>query len=202
MEDWIPDAGASHHTTENMEGPFDVRVPPHGDENVIFGDDGTVLPVRAVGGLNLRFYMGHTDGADRTSFCVKLSNVYMLDGIKFKILLFISGTVQTGHYCDQSRHIVEEILDLALAVIAPGRRPSTVGKPQQTLDINYFHVSLYHVHETTLRATAAQWGITLTGQLAPCAGCVESKGRRPAIPHSSTRSPTVLGIIHPDLTGP
>ncbi|CAN0055500.1 unnamed protein product, partial [Sphacelaria rigidula] len=84
LEEWISDRGASHHTTGNMEGLFDVRVPPHGNDNVILGDS-TVLSVRAVGSLNLRFYMGHTDGAERTSVCVKLTNVYVLDGIKFNL---------------------------------------------------------------------------------------------------------------------
>ncbi|CAM9993012.1 unnamed protein product, partial [Sphacelaria rigidula] len=84
-EEWIPDTGASHHTTGNMEGIFDVRVPPHGNENVILGY-GTVLPVRTIDRLNLRFYIGLTDGAERTSVCVKLTNMCVLDGIKFNLL--------------------------------------------------------------------------------------------------------------------
>ncbi|CAN0025160.1 unnamed protein product, partial [Sphacelaria rigidula] len=53
LEEWISDTGASHHSTGSMEGLFDVRVPPHGNENVVLGY-GTVLPVRTVGSLDLR----------------------------------------------------------------------------------------------------------------------------------------------------
>ena len=92
---------------------------------------------------------------------------------------------------------------MALAVLAPNARPHTVGKPTREVDINFFHVSLAHANEALLRATAEQQGITLTGTLQPCSGCLEAKGRRAGIPrHLGLRASTVLGIVHLDLTGP
>lgn len=83
-----------------------------------------------------------------------------------------------------------------IVIWRPEFSPPTVdhqlGEPKQATDIDHFHVSLHHAHGTVLRATAAQPGMTRTGQVPPCAGCVEAKGRRAA---------TVPGTVHLDLTG-
>ena len=54
------------------------------------------------------------------------------------------------------------------AVLAPGKRPFTVGKPAKVLDINDFHFSSGPLNERLLGETAQQHGITLTG----CAAAV------------------------------
>ena len=66
----------------------------------------------------------------------------------------------------------------AASVLAPGKRPFTVGKPEKVIDINHFHVFSGHQHERLLRQTAQYHMITLTGVLQPCGGCLETKGIR------------------------
>lgn len=82
LKEWVADTGASHHPTGSMDGMFNMRAPPRGNENVILGDC-TVLPARAVGSLHLIFYMEPTDGAEPISYCVQLTDVYVLGDIKF-----------------------------------------------------------------------------------------------------------------------
>ena len=62
------------------------------------------------------------------------------------------------------------------AVLAPGKRPFTVGKPAKVLDINDFHFSSGPLNERLLGETAQQHGITVTGVLHPCGRCLEAKG--------------------------
>ncbi|CAN0090545.1 unnamed protein product, partial [Sphacelaria rigidula] len=54
-EVWIADSGTSHHTTGSMTNVFDTRPPPVGKEDVVIGDD-KVLPVKAVGSLEIGFH--------------------------------------------------------------------------------------------------------------------------------------------------
>lgn len=82
-----------------MVGVFDLRAPPRGDESVIL-DDGTVLPLRAEGSLNLRFDMEPTHGVDATSFCVHLTKVYVLAGT-VRPRFFAVGTTTTGYHSEQ-----------------------------------------------------------------------------------------------------
>ena len=67
---------------------------------------------------------------------------------------------------------------MAAAVLAPGKRPLAVGKPDKTVDINHLHFSHGHLNECLLTETAPQYGLTLTGVLQPCGGCVQAKGVR------------------------
>ena len=76
----------------------------------------------------------------------------------------------------------------AASVLAPRNRPFTVGKPEKVFDINHFHVSSGHQHERLLRQTAQQHGITLTGVLQPCGGCLEAKGIRSGTPRRTRRA--------------
>lgn len=90
---------------------------------------------------------------------------------------------------------------MALAFLTPNARPLTSEKIN--LGVIFFHVPLAHADEALLRATAAQQGITLTGTLLPCSGCLEAKGRRVGIPQRLCLGATsVLGMVHLDLTGP
>ena len=80
------------------------------------------------------------------------------------------------------------------AVIAPGHQPSL------SVDINIFHCSYGHVHESLLRSTVRSMGITLEGTLQPCAGCSQAKGLRRAIPPKTlTRTGKKLGRVFVDL---
>ena len=90
----------------------------------------------------------------------------------------------------------------AAAVLAPGKRPFTVGKPAKVLDINHFHFS-GHLNERLLRETAQQHGITLTGVLQPCGECLAAKGVRGGVPRRTTsRAGRPMETGHIDLAGP
>ena len=69
---------------------------------------------------------------------------------------------------------------IAASVLAPGKRPFTVARPFT------FHVSSGHQHDYLLRRTAQQHGITLTGVLQPCGGCLEVNGIRAGTPRRTT----------------
>ncbi|CAB1108649.1 unnamed protein product [Ectocarpus sp. CCAP 1310/34] len=53
-----------------------------------------------------------------------------------------------------------------------------------------------------MRETAKQQGVRLVGELQPCVGCVEAKGRRAPVPRRGTRAAVPFGKVHIDLTGP
>ena len=53
----------------------------------------------------------------------------------------------------------------AAAVLAPGKSPFAVGKPDKAVDIHHFHFSHGHLNECLLRETARQYGPTFTGML-------------------------------------
>ena len=91
----------------------------------------------------------------------------------------------------------------AAPVLAPGRRPFTVGKRDRFIDNNHFHVSSGHLNEHLLRETAGQHGTTLTGELQPCDGCSEAKGVRAGVPRRMiSRARRTMETVHIDLAGP
>ncbi|CAB1102712.1 unnamed protein product [Ectocarpus sp. CCAP 1310/34] len=104
--------------------------------------------------------------------------------------------------CNEQQAAAPPSLSHALAIIAPGASPFSVGKSTPTIDINLFHASTGHVNEFLMRETAKQQGVRLVGELQPCAGCVEAKGRRALVPRRGTRAAVPFGKVHIDLTGP
>ena len=91
----------------------------------------------------------------------------------------------------------------AAAVLAPGLRPFSVGKPRKMTDINAFYFSSGHLNERLLRVTAKQQGVTLTGVLQPCGGCLEATCVRAGVPRRTTsRAGTPMETVHIDLVGP
>ncbi|CAB1107700.1 unnamed protein product [Ectocarpus sp. CCAP 1310/34] len=104
--------------------------------------------------------------------------------------------------CNEQQAAAPPSLSHALAIIAPGASPFSVGKSTPTIDINLFHASTGHVNEFLMRETAKQQGVRLVGELQPCVGCVEAKGRRAPVPRRGTRAAVPFGKVHIDLTGP
>ena len=74
------------------------------------------------------------------------------------------------------------------AVLVPGARHFT------ETGINDYHVCNDHAFESLLRETARQQGVTLTGTLATCSGCVQAKGRRSSV--SSTMCSRMEHRLH------
>lgn len=66
-EGWIAYTGASHHMTGSMKNIIDAR-PPHPDYDSAILGDGTVLLVRVVRSLQLRFHTGPTGTSEPSSF--------------------------------------------------------------------------------------------------------------------------------------
>ena len=62
--------------------------------------------------------------------------------------------------------------------------------------------SLAHSHALTLRETARQMGIKVTGDLVPCAGCSEAEGIKMPVPWSTRcRAKKPLERLFVDLSG-
>ena len=81
-EVWIADSGSTHHTTGDMIRVFNTRPPPSSSNTAVLGD-GKVLPVLAVGSLKHRFYQSSRDRSDSNGTCFLLTNMYVLQGIRF-----------------------------------------------------------------------------------------------------------------------
>ena len=84
---------------------------------------------------------------------------------------------------------------MVAAVMRPGRQWST--------NINGMHYSLGHAKDATLRGTAKQLHLKLTGHRKYCSGCREAKAIRAAVPKiTSFRAARPLERLFGDLTGP
>ena len=91
----------------------------------------------------------------------------------------------------------------AASVIAPRSRPFSVGKAVRRIDNNIFHFYSGHPNERSLRETAKQKGVILTGVLQPCGGCLEAKGVRARVPPRTTsRARRPMETVHIDPAGP
>ena len=82
---------------------------------------------------------------------------------------------ESGSYVRATR--INADAAIAAAVLAPRR--------MQHVDIHDLHVSLAHSYAVTLRDTARQMGIKVTGDLVPCAGCSEAEGIKMPVPWST-----------------
>ena len=206
-DEWVADSGATYHVTGDPTGMFDCKPPPLGKERLVIGDT-TMMGVERFGKLSL---LMHCQGGDTH---VRLTNVAYVPGVQFNLFSLhavmskcrvtmdtegvhmLGGSVsfvrrEAGSYCSATR-----ITDppMANAVLVPGK--------QQRIDINDLHVALAHSHAETLRETARQHGVEVVGELVPCAGCSEAKGRRMPVPRSTnSRSTKPFERLFVDLPG-
>ena len=119
------------------------------------------------------------------SVSLDAEGVHILAGV----LLFLRR--DAGSFVEATR--VTET-PIAAPVFAPGK--------MRRIDIDDLHVSLAHSHADTLRETARQTRINVFGELDPCAGCSEAKGRRMAVPWTTKcRSTRPLERLFVDLSG-
>ena len=87
-------------------------------------------------------------------------------------------------------------VDTACAVIAPGQAKA----PTTTTGINLFHCS--YGHTGTVKQTAKQQGVSLSGELHKCRGCSTAKGlRKPITRSTDTRADKKLERVFVDLSG-
>ena len=84
---------------------------------------------------------------------------------------------------------------MVAAVMRPGRQRST--------NINDMHYSLGHANDATLRETAKQFHLKLTGHRQYCGGCGEAKAIRAAVPKTTSfRAARSLERLFGNLIGP
>lgn len=84
---------------------------------------------------------------------------------------------------------------MVAAVVRPGRRRS--------INIKVLHYALGHTNDGTVRETATQLHLKLTGQREYCDSCGEAKAIRAAVPKpTSLRAARSLKRLFGDLTGP
>ena len=84
---------------------------------------------------------------------------------------------------------------MVAAVMRPGR--------QRSMNINDMHYSLGHANDASLRETAKQLRLKLTGHRQYCSGCGEAKAIRAAVPKTTSfRAARPLERLFGDLTGP
>ena len=83
---------------------------------------------------------------------------------------------------------------MVAAVMRPGR--------QRSMNINDMHYSLGHANDATLRETAKQLHLKLTGHWQYCSGCGEAKAIRAAVPKTTSfRVARPLERLFGDFTG-
>ncbi|CAM9512874.1 unnamed protein product, partial [Laminaria digitata] len=122
----------------------------------------------------------------KCSATMDFASVHLMGGR----LIFARGV--SGSYVKATR--VKPDSFIADVVLSPGK--------MQKIDINDLHVAFAHSHEVTLRETARQLGVKVSGELVPCAGCPEARGRRMAVPWSTEcRSTKPLQRVFVDLSG-
>ncbi|CAM9193724.1 unnamed protein product, partial [Choristocarpus tenellus] len=82
---------------------------------------------------------------------------------------------------------------------APSLAPHT---PHTNVNTNLFHRSYGHIHEALIKSITTSMGITLVGELEPCAACSMSKEIRKGVRSStSTRAVRMLCRVLVDLSG-
>ena len=186
-EQWIADSGATFHVTGNPAGMVGCKSLSPGRSTLVVGDmrslqvlcsgkipmimhckQGDVqiklLDVAHVSGVQFNLFSLHAV-MPKCSVSLDAEGVHMLDGV----LSFLRR--DAGSFVEATRVVDTPI---AAAVLAPGR--------VRRIDINDLRVFLAHSHADIFRESARQMGIKLFGELVPCAGCSNAKGRRMAVP--------------------
>ena len=205
-EQWIADSGATFHVTGNPAGMVGCKPPPPGRSTLGVGDMRS-LRVICFGKVPMIMHCKQGDVQ------VKLLDVAYVPGVQFNLFSLHAVMPKCSVSLDaEGAHILDGVLSLrrdagsyveatrvvetpiAAAVLAPGKL--------RRIDINDLHVCLAHFHADTLRETARQMGIKVFGELVPCAGCSEAKGRRMAVPWTTEcRSTRPLERLFVDPSG-
>ena len=94
-------------------------------------------------------------------------------------------------------YITDQPNDQAHAVNAPGAIPSP-----QVANISDFHRSNGYPYEALLSNTVRQTGVKLDGELSPCSGCLQAKGKcKPIKAYSTIRAVMPGGRVFVKLVG-
>ena len=210
---WVADNAATFHSTPSSDLVYDKR-PPLPRERVLATGCGRRLEVESIGKLDL---IVHCDQDIR----ITLVNVVVIPDLAFNLMSLhrisdvhditlnatsvslLGGRIQfkklfTGSYLQATRvPPTSDPVAMAAAVMRPG-------KPR-SMNINDLHHALGHAHEATIRETAKQMGIHVTGTQGYCDGCAEAKAIKSSVPKSvdpSRKSTRPLQRVFIDLAGP
>jgi hypothetical protein len=215
-ENWLVDSGATVHVTNSDTGMTNIETT---DTQVIIGDGSVLTPTRK-GTLRLTNDKGQV---------VTLHEVLHVPTFK-KNILSVGSLMATGNTLQANannmtlerngatmsftRHnnmfylICRRRLDEVNASTAEEtdnpQEPKDPKDPKQApIDINEAHDKMGHFGEAMLRKTYKDMGVTLTGKLKPCDGCLRAKAKRKAISKISTSKATKPGErICIDISGP
>ena len=92
---WVSDNWATNHITSSSRNMYDCVEIPRGKEQVLLGD-GKAMRVLGVGSLNLKMH-------SKTDFNVKLSDVYVTEGIRFNLFLLHDAQARQSITLDKDR---------------------------------------------------------------------------------------------------
>ena len=209
---WVGDSGASVHRTGSTDHFYNTR-PPTPEESHLFVGTGEVIQMKCIRDLDMVL---HCD----EDVVITLREVSFVPGLWYELVSFniIQETEdivlnKTGAHMLRGRVRFDKErngnnmkatrvargsrgpLAMVAAVMRPGR--------QRSMNINDMHYSLGHANDTTLRETAKQLHLKLTGHRQYCSGCGETKAIRAAVPKTTsfwTARP--LERLFGDLIGP
>ena len=194
-DECVADSGASYHVTGDPTGVFDCKPSPRGKESLVIGDM-TMMGVECFGKLSL---LMHCQGGDTHA---RLTNVAYVSGVQFnlfslhavmskcRVTVDTKGVHMLGGSASFARREPDSYSSATIITGPPMANAVLVPGKQQWIDINDQHVALAHLHAETLRETARQHGAEVVGELVPCAGCSEAKGRRMPVPRSTNSRST------------
>ena len=209
---WVGDSDASVHGTVSMDHFYNTR-PPTPEESRLIVGTGEVIQVKYIGDLDMVL---HCD----EDVVVTLREVSFASGLWYELMSFniIQETEdivlnKTGAHMLRGRVRFDKEKNenyvqaprvakgsrgppaMVAAVMRPGR--------QRSMNISDIHYSLGHANDATLRETAKQLHLKLTGHRQYCSGCGEAKAIRAAVPNTTSfRAARPLERLFGDLTGP
>ena len=208
---WVGDSGASVHGTGSMDHFYNTRSPTPEESRLIVGT-GEVMQVKCIGDLDMVL---HCD----EDVVVTLGEVSFVPGLWYELMSFniIQETEdivlnKTGahmlrgrvHFDKEKNGNYVQATRVARGSRGPPAMVAAVMRPgrQRSMNINDMHYSLGHANDATLRETAKQLRLKLTGHRQYCSGCGEAKAIRAAVPKvTSFRAARPLERLFGDLTG-
>ena len=195
-----------------MDHFYNTRSPTPEESRLIVGT-GEVMQVKCIGDLDMVL---HCD----EDVVVTLREVSFVPGLWYELMSFniIQETEnivlnKTGahmlrgqvHFDKEKNGNYVQATRVARGSRGPPAMVAAVMRPgrQRSMNINDMHYSLGHANDATLRETAIQLRLKLTGHRQYCSDCGEAKAIRAAVPKTTSfRVARPLERLFGDLTGP
>lgn len=184
--DWIADSGASYHVTGNRNLVSNIKKLKE-YELVMIGN-WEKMKVEEVGDVVTTYLDNHNNIVD-----VTLQEVGIVP--EFPVNLFsITKAIYNGMELGNEGRIItltsnsltlkfDQIMTTARGFLStirliPKNEKLFVCEEEKVMEVNDLHVNLGHVHEASLRITAKEMGISVTGKLKQCIHCGLEKAQK------------------------